>query len=106
MLGRILKAVYLFRPAQLFRPHVPRDNDRFVQARLPWNRTIRVSTRDNIGPAVLRLGVYDLVVTEALWRLTDPVDQVVDVGANIGLMTAAFAERAATVYSFEPHPAL
>jgi FkbM family methyltransferase len=106
MIRRLLKAEYLFRPAQIFRGRIADDRNGLVCARLPWNRTIRVSARDNIGAAVLRLGVYDLVVTETLWRLTDPDDLAVDVGANVGLITAVLAERAGAVYSFEPHPVL
>lgn len=55
------------------------------------------------------LGVYDLVVTEAIWRLVRPGDVVLDVGANVGYMTLALASRlgtAGTIFSFEPHPGL
>jgi FkbM family methyltransferase len=103
----MMKAEYLFRPVQLFRrlTRISRQPcaDR-VEASLAWGRSIRVSLQDNIGPAVATLGVYDLVVAETLWRLTDPNDLALDVGANIGCMTAVLAERAAEVHSFEPHP--
>jgi len=102
---QLLKAEYLFRPSQVFkRGAAPADG--LIEARLSWGRRIRVSARDNIGPAVLRLGIYDLVVAETLWRLTDASDIVVDAGANMGCMSAVLAERAALVYSFEPHPKL
>lgn len=105
----ILKAEYLYRPGQLLRRlFAPshRANVQTAVASLPWGRSINVSPYDNIGPAVLRLGVYDLVVTEALWRLTDSDDIALDVGANVGCMTAALAERAAEVHAFEPHPVI
>ncbi|MCS7033003.1 MAG: FkbM family methyltransferase [Phycisphaerae bacterium] len=106
----ILKAEYVFRPSQILRRwRTIRQQDRsagLVPARLPWGRVINVNSRDNIGSAVLTLGVYDLVVTETLWRLTDPDDLALDVGANVGCMTAALAERAGEVECFEPHPIL
>jgi FkbM family methyltransferase len=103
----ILKAEYLFRPGQLLRrtfTSAHQAKNQSVAARLPWGRCINISPQDSIGQAVLGLGVYDLVVTETLWRLTDLNDTAVDVGANVGCMTAALGERAAEVHAFEPHP--
>ena len=110
MLPGLFKAEYLFRPGQLLRGR-RRDiqSDDFVTARLPWGKSIRVSTRDNIGPQLIRIGVYDLIVTETVWRLCDLGDVAVDVGANVGCMTAAMAHRVGAVgevHSFEPHPQL
>lgn len=51
------------------------------------------------------LGLYDLVVTETLWRLIDPSDTTIDVGANIGYMTSLMAVRSGPdgrVLAFEP----
>lgn len=52
------------------------------------------------------LGVVDLAVTEALWRLTKANDTVIDAGANIGYMTGVLAAalQRGQIYSFEPHP--
>lgn len=53
------------------------------------------------------MGVYDLCVTEALWRLIDPGETAIDVGANIGYMTSVMAKRVqetGKVFSYEPHP--
>lgn len=55
----------------------------------------------------MRRGVYDLPVSEALWRLLDPGDVVADVGANIGVYTCLAATRVGEkgkVVAFEPHP--
>jgi FkbM family methyltransferase len=51
--------------------------------------------------------VYDLAVSEALWRLLDPGDTAVDAGANIGYVTSLMARRtgpAGHVLAVEPHP--
>ena len=53
--------------------------------------------------------MYELAVSEALWRLTDPGDTCLDIGANIGYMTSLLAVRTGQtgrVYGFEPHPGL
>jgi FkbM family methyltransferase len=107
---RFLKPHYLFRPSQAAR--------RLLQAwrgtapesatvRLPWGLPLRVDPRESLGSAVWRLGLYDLAVSEALWRLTAPGDLAVDVGANLGHMTGILALRAGPagrVLAFEPHP--
>lgn len=62
--------------------------------KLPWGSEIRVNIGEGIGNTIWRTGVDDLPVLECLWRLTDPGDRCVDVGANIGLMTNVMAFRA------------
>ena len=97
MLRSLLKPHYLFRPSQAAR--------RLIQAlrgttpasatvRSPWGLQLRIDPRESIGSAVWRLGLYDLAVSETLWRLTSPGDLTVDVGANLGHMTGILALRA------------
>jgi FkbM family methyltransferase len=53
------------------------------------------------------MGLKELPVSEAIYRLVDPADVVIDVGANIGHMTSIMAVRtgpSGRVLSFEPHP--
>ncbi len=74
---------YLLRPTQIlrrlaFRPHAD------AVLTLPWNCTITASSAEDIGRAIATQGVYDLPVTEALLRLTDPGETALDIGANIG----------------------
>ena len=106
----LFKPHYLFRPSQAAR--------RLIQAwrgtapesatvQLPWGLPLRIDPRESIGSAVWRLGLYDLAVSEALWRLAAPGDLAVDVGANLGHMTGILALRAGPagrVLAFEPHP--
>jgi FkbM family methyltransferase len=74
---------------------------------LPWNLALRVTRLDDIGQGVDVLGVHDLVVTEAIWRLASPGDTLVDVGANVGYMSLVMMARlgrSGRVFSFEPQP--
>ncbi|MBC8106115.1 MAG: FkbM family methyltransferase [Anaerolineae bacterium] len=107
----LLKPEYLFRPSQIFRrlfPPAP-SSDGFTSAWMPGGCRIRVNPDDDLGRALLHLGVFDLIVTETIWRLADPGEGVADVGANIGYMSLVLAARVApngNVWCFEPHPTL
>jgi FkbM family methyltransferase len=62
---------------------------------------------ENIGFSLWHLGIYDLVVSEVLWRLLDRGEHAIDVGANLGYMTSLLAARVGEngkVSAFEPHP--
>ena len=74
---------------------------------LPWNLPLHVSTNDELGRSVYYSRVYDLCLTEALWRLTKPGDFCVDIGANIGYASSIMSTRAGVtgeVLAIEPHP--
>jgi len=73
---------------------------------LPWGLEIELQ-RDLQGRAILRTGVYDLVVTETIYRLLDPGETTVDGGASIGYtasLIAARLGRGGRVLAFEPNP--
>jgi FkbM family methyltransferase len=81
--------------------------EREADVLLPWGLPMRVRTDDTIGNAIARTGVYDLVATEVLFRLTDLAELAVDAGANIGYMTGVLATAVGPkgrVEAFEPHP--
>ncbi len=104
------KPEYWFRPKQLFRKVRAAlhryDNAQFVRIELPWGDRIRVSPKDAIGEALLNVGVYELATSEVAWRLVDPADHCLDIGANIGYMASLLAARSRTgqIFAFEPHP--
>ncbi|GEM_PF-271133 len=105
------KPEYWFRPSQLLR-RAQITWGRYsqgapVDVRLPWGIKLAINPRETIGKSLLTLGVYELAVSETLWRLTDVGDSCLDIGANIGYTTsllAARAEKSGKVFSFEPHP--
>src|SRR5215813_4407521 len=105
----LAKPQYLWRPGQLIR-RLAREL-RPVQARetvkLPWKLPIEVNTADTIGNAIVQQGLYDVVTTELVWRLAEPGETALDVGANIGYFTSLLAARLGArgaVCSWEPHP--
>jgi FkbM family methyltransferase len=111
MIRRLWKPWYVWQPAQLAR-RVMRSTaraDGFGLVRTSWGARIVVDRSKPLGMSIERTGVYDLTVSELLFRLIERGDVVVDAGANVGYMTvlAAIASgREGTVHSFEPHPGL
>ncbi len=103
------------RPTQLLRRAkikrrlpTPRESTA-ASVRLPWGLVISVDLSDLIGQTIALNGVWDLPVTEAIFRLVDEGDTVADVGANIGYMTGLMAVRVGPhgrVIALEPHPAV
>jgi len=67
---------------------------------------ITVFSNDLIGNKIARQGLYEKenlqLMLALLSRIPEPV--VLDIGANIGNHTLAFATRAARVHAFEPVP--
>jgi len=107
----IAKPEYLLRPARIFhrlrRRFFPTQTD-LATAALPIGQTMQVRPGEVIGNLLLTHGTYELPLAETLWRLVEPGDHCVDVGANIGYMTLVMASRCKTgsVCAFEPHPQL
>ncbi len=106
-----LKPWYVYRPTQVLRRmgyslNAPKNGATF---RLPWGCEIKVDARKTIGKSIAQTGIYDLALSELLWRLIRPGDQVLDIGANVGYVTALMGTRVGAlgkVLAFEPHPAL
>jgi FkbM family methyltransferase len=110
-LARVAKPQYILRPRQVVRRmRVTRAPERAkVTSQMPWGLTLTYDPRDELGSSVARTGVYELPVTEAMFRLSDPGELAIDIGANIGYMTGVLAVAvgpAGSVLAFEPHPAL
>lgn len=76
---------------------------------LPWGATLTVNPGETVGRAVWTTGVYDIAVSEALFRLVPFGGRAIDAGANVGYMTSLLAAKVGPpgrVESFEPHPVL
>jgi len=111
ILKRFNKPEYFYRPAQVLKAigsHRLYDKAEEI-VEMPWGLPVAVNPTETIGRAILRLGVYDLCVSETICRLLDPGENAIDVGANLGYMTSLMAAKVGdggSVESFEPHPEL
>ena len=112
LLRRVAKPEYVYRPSQIARrlARGPRSHWREEAViDLPWGHRLIVRPGDDIGSALWRFGVYDLLVTELIWCLGEFGDQMLDIGANIGYMSSVMSGRIGPdgrVYAFEPIPSL
>lgn len=115
ILQSLNKAEYIFRPGQFFKRFIKPSTltSTFSRVELPWGKSIEVSRQEDIGQAIIKLGLYDLTVSEMIHRLClDPNSSskvVMDVGANIGYMSSVMTHSLSSsdkVFSFEPHPAI
>jgi FkbM family methyltransferase len=111
LLATLQKPEFVFRPRQILlrwqRGRTPAVGEQI--ARLPWGVPLAISPTENIGWQVWLTGIFDLAVTETLWRLVDPGELAIDVGANLGYMSSVLAARAGArgqVWAFEPHPTI
>ena len=108
---RLLKPEFVFRPSQIVRRlnWNRKWRGRRGTIELPWGLPLEIDASETIGMAISKVGVYDLMVPEALLRLAGPGETVLDVGANIGMNTGALALAVAPggrVIAYEPHPGL
>ena len=74
---------------------------------LPWGASVQVQLVENVGASIIYYGIFDKIVPEVIWRLLEPGETGVDIGANIGQNTSAMAFKSGTqgrVIAFEPHP--
>src|SRR4051812_45060416 len=88
------KPHYVFRPTQLGRRFAGvfrRRTSGPQVVRLPWGLDLNVLPDEAIGASIARTGVFELHVSETIWRLLDRGELAVDVGANIGYMTSLMA---------------
>jgi FkbM family methyltransferase len=78
-------------------------------ARLSSGPEVLVPLGDYVGWAAYFTGDLDRKITEVIKRIVRPGDHVVDIGANLGLVTlqlASLVGPSGLVYSFEPNPSL
>lgn len=109
ILGLLSKPELVWRPGfvwqRLTRRQPPAGES--LNFKLPWNLPLRIKPSETVGRHIWTFGVFDIAVCEVLWRLCDPGESALDVGANLGQMTGLLARRVGRdgeVTAFEPHP--
>jgi len=103
---------YIFRPNQIYHRIFDKELNLGTSHKhvvLPWGLQIKIPTSntDVVGKAISAYGVYDLSLTEIIWRLVGIGETAVDIGANIGYVTSIMAKRVGAsgqVWCFEPNP--
>ncbi len=109
---RILnKPEYFYRPAKLAKKiwSCVRPKPSKISTVEILGQKFSVDSGETIGRALVDFGLYDLALTETIWRLTKTGDRVIDVGANIGYFSLLLGYRVGSygmVHCFEPHPGL
>jgi FkbM family methyltransferase len=107
LLAQLTKPEYIWHPKQIVKRLRFVPSAELSDLPLPWGQTILARTSDIIGRAIATHGIYDLAVTEAIWRLTEPGDVALDIGGNIGytaLLLSLKAGSTGKVTVFEPNP--
>jgi FkbM family methyltransferase len=109
LVARINKPEYLYQPGQFLlrlTRAIRRAPDE-VSVALPWGLRMRVDPSEDHGRSLYHFGIYDLILSEAIWRLLDSGERAIDIGSNIGYVTGLMAARLGPqgdVLAFEPHP--
>jgi FkbM family methyltransferase len=105
ILYKFNKAEYIFKPTQLIK-RITRSGFDKTDSIMPWGKSLHYNPKEDIGKAINVLGIYELPLTELMYRGLQHCDHFVDVGANIGYFTslASSLKNIKTIQSFEPHP--
>ncbi len=100
------KPWFIYRPWQIVRRLTFRPTSAYRHLPVAWGTSLVALDDEHIGLCLGTTGIYDLAVSELLLRLIRPGDLVIDVGANIGYMSALARAAGAQVMAFEPNPDL
>ena len=100
---------YVFRPRQVLNRlrRMGKDVPPTARVNLPWGAAIDVHPSDNVGSDIFYFGIFDRIVPEAIYRLADSGELLVEAGANIGQNCSLMVFKAGAsgkVIAFEPHP--
>jgi FkbM family methyltransferase len=112
MRAAVWKPWYLYRPRQIVRRlkgFIETPSSEYRQLQAAWGIEMLACPAEHLGRALSTTGIYDLAVSEMMFRLVRHGDVVLDAGANIGYMTLLAAVAAGPkgrVIAFEPNPNL
>ncbi len=104
---------YIKRPEYYFSLHsvikklFSKNGHGVINQKTPWGNNIEIDINETIGNSIYSTRIYDLALSETLWRLIEPGNFVLDVGANIGFITGLCSCKtgpAGKVWAFEPNP--
>lgn len=105
-----MKPEYLFQPRVFFRRCLQKFTKSspkgIKQLKTSFKVLLEVDTKDIVGKAIWTFKVYDLAVSEVIYRLLDTDSLAIDGGANIGYMSSIMALKSpkGQIWAFEPNP--
>jgi hypothetical protein len=109
-INAVWKPWYVYRPHQLARRlatslAAPSRGHRLMP--VSWGVEIYADPAEHVGRCVWTTGIFDLAVSEVLFRVTRRSDLMIDVGAKLGYMALLGAVASGPngrVLAFEPNP--
>ncbi|RTL49075.1 MAG: FkbM family methyltransferase [Sphingobacteriales bacterium] len=99
------KPQYYLNPKMIIRRFCWKGTEQIVTTAL--GITMRIDPAKVIGKSVGQSGVYDIVLSESLFRLSKNAEFVLDIGANIGFTVGVAAKamnKVGKLWAFEPNP--
>ena len=79
---RFVRPEYIYQPAKLIRrifsKGLEQGGEEIVE--LPWKFSMEVNSSEIVGCGIAHTGIFEIPVVEAIFRLADPSDTVLDVG--------------------------
>ncbi|MGC8751853.1 FkbM family methyltransferase [Hydrotalea sp.] len=99
------KPQFYFNPKMLLRRLLWRGKRQYTTTSLGFR--MHINPNKVMGKSISQSGVYDLVLTEVLFRLCRQANLVIDIGANIGYTVGVAAmamNEKGRLFAFEPNP--
>jgi len=111
-LKRLYKPEYFFQPGRIlhrinYKLHPPEN--KMLKLQLSWGSSLLANPQQTIGRSLATFGLYDLALSEVIFRLVRPGDFVIDGGANVGYTSRLMLDclqGQGNLISFEPLPEL
>jgi FkbM family methyltransferase len=103
----IKRPEYYFSLHSLIKKVFSKNGHGVINQKTPWGNNIEIDVNETIGNSIYSTRIYDLALSETLWRLIEPGNFVLDVGANIGFITGLCSYKSGPggkVWAFEPNP--
>lgn len=107
MFSRLKRPEFYFKPENIFKYPFRKNQVGKKTVRTVFGTNIQVNPADTIGVAIYQTGLYDLALTEMIFRLTEEGSTAVDVGANIGYVTQLTSKKVGAkgkTVCIEPNP--
>lgn len=107
MFSRLKRPEFYFNPRYIVQYPFRKTQVGDKKVATVFGTNIQVNSADTIGKAIYRTGLYDLALTEMIFRLVHEGAKTVDVGANMGYVTQLMSKKVGMggkTVCIEPNP--